>query len=141
MIKLAACIKDHWHAVERDLLVLGKTVDDIGTPNLTLYQLISVVLAAPPGTAVHHFSGGWSKTDELLANLGEQQSGLFSLNARYPRPGVDTTPQKPYSEMNSLAPYKGLQLESAPVDEFTAKLKERQRLAREGAASQPETEK
>lgn len=140
MIALAAAIKDHWHAVERDLLALGKTADDIGTPNLTLCQLISVVVAAPPGTAVHHFAGGWSKTDELLANLGEQQSGLFSLNARYARPGVDSTPVKPRSEFDALAPYKGIVLESAPVDEFTARLKERQRLAREGVASQPENE-
>lgn len=138
MITLAAAINEHWHAVERDLLALGKTADDIGTSNLTLCQLISVVVAAPPGTAVHHFAGRWSKTDELLANLGEQQSGLFNLSARYARPGVDSAPQKPYSELSQLANYKGIAFDAAPVDEFTARLKERQRLAREGAASQPE---
>lgn len=131
MIALAACIKDHWHAVERDLLALGYHADDIGT-KLTTAELISVVLAAPPGTAVHHFSGSWSKTDELLANLSEQQAGVFGINARYARPGVDSAPVKPYNEFDTLAPYKGIVLESAPVDEFTAKLKERQRIAREG---------
>lgn len=133
MIALAAAIRNHWHAVERDLLALGYHADDIGT-KLTTCELISVVLAAPPGTAVHHYDpNAWSRTDELIANLGEQQAGLFSLNARYARPQVDSTPVKPYSEFNTLAPYRGIMLDSAPVDEFTAKLKERQRIAREGA--------
>lgn len=133
MIALAAAIRNHWHAVERDLLAMGKSADDIGT-KLTTAELISVVLAAPPGTAVHHFDpNAWSRTDELIANLGEQQAGLFSLNARYARPQVDSTPVKPYSEFDTLAPYRGIQLEAAPVDEFTVKLKERQRIAREGA--------
>lgn len=131
MIALAACLKDHWHAVERDLLAMGYHADDIGT-KLSTCELISIVLASPPGTSVHHFSGSWSKTDELLANLGEQQAGLFGLNARYARPGVDSAPVKPYSEFETLAPYKGIVLDSAPVDEFTAKLKERQRIVREG---------
>lgn len=133
MIALAAAIKDHWHAVERDLFALGRTADDIGTPKLTTCQLISIVLASPPGTAVHHFDpNAWSRTDELIANLGEQQAGLVNLNARYARPQVDSTPVKPYSEFESLAPYKGIVLEAAPVDEFTVKLKERQRIVREG---------
>jgi hypothetical protein len=133
MIALAAAIKDHWHAVERDLLAIGYHADDIGT-KLTTCELISIVLASPPGTAVHHFDpNAWSRTDELIANLGEQQAGLLNLNARYARPQVDSTPVKPYSEFEHLAPYKGIILEAAPVDEFTAKLKERQRIAREGA--------
>jgi hypothetical protein len=137
MIALAAAIRNNWHAVERDLLAMGYHADDIGT-KLDTCELISIVVAAPPGTAVHHFSGSWSKTDELLANLSEQQAGVFDINARYARPGVDSAPAKPRSEMDTLAPYKGIRLDAAPVDEFTAKLKERQRLARLGAASQPE---
>lgn len=135
MNALAACIKDHWHAIERDLLALGKTADDIGTPNLTVCQLISVVLAAHPGTAVHHFDPNrWSRTDELIANLGEQQAGLLSLNARYARPQVDSTPAPSGQVMGATAPYMGMQFEAHPVDEFTVKLKERQRKAREEAA-------
>lgn len=133
MIALAAAMKDNWHAVERDLFALNRTVDDIGTEKLTLCQLISIVLAAPPGTAVHTFSGGWSRTEELLANLGEQKAGLLSLDGRYARPQVDSTPVKPYSEFDNLAPYKGQLFDAAPVDEFTTKLKERQRIAREEA--------
>jgi hypothetical protein len=133
MIALAAAIRNHWHAVERDLLAMGYHADDIGV-NLTTCELISVVLAAPPGTAVHHYDpNAWSRTDELIANLGEQQAGLLNLNARYARPRVDSTPVKPYNEFDALPPYKGIVLESAPVDEFTVKLKERQRIAREGA--------
>lgn len=136
MITLAAAIKNHWHAVERDLLALNYCADDIGT-KLSTCQLISIVLAAPPGTSVHHFDPhAWSRTDELIANLGEQQAGLLNLNARYARPQVDTTPVKPYSEMDSMAPYMGIALESAPVDEFTTKLKARQRRAREEAETQ-----
>lgn len=132
MIALAAAIKDYWHAVERDLLDLGFTADDIGT-NLSTCQLISIVLAAPPGTAVHTFNPhAWSRTDELIANLAEQQAGLVSLNARYARPQVDPSIIGPRTEFDTLAPYKGIQLDAAPVDEFTAKLKERQRLLREG---------
>lgn len=134
MMALAAAIKNYWHAVERDLLALNFTADDIGTPKLTTCQLISIVLAAPPGTSCHHFDpNAWSRTDELIANLGEQQAGLVSLNARYARPQVDSAPVKPYSEFDSLAPYKGIILEGAPIDEFTTRLKERQRIAREGA--------
>jgi hypothetical protein len=132
MIALAAAIKKYWHAVERDLLDLGYHADDIGT-KLTTCELISVVLAAPPGTAVHAFNpDAWSRTDELIANLGEQHAGLLSLNARYARPQVDSSFVKPYSEFDSLPPYKGIVLDAAPVDEFTAKLKERQQILREG---------
>jgi hypothetical protein len=132
MITLAAAIKDYWHAVERDLLALGYHADDIGT-KISTAELISIVLAAPPGTSCHHFDpNAWSRTDELIANLGEQQAGLVNLNARYARPQVDSTPIKPYSEMDSMAPWDGIMLEAAPVDEFTVRLKERQRLVREG---------
>lgn len=132
MIALAAAIRNHWNAVERDLLALGYHADDIGT-KLTTCELISIVVAAPPGTAVHHFDpNAWSRTDELLANLGEQHAGVLSLNARYARPQVDSAPMaKPLSGPGTLAPYGGVQLESAPVDEFTAKLKARQAKARE----------
>lgn len=134
MIALAAAIRDYWHAVERDLATLQLDADDIGTPKLPVTKLISIVLAAPPGTACHHFSpDAWSRTDELLATLSEQQAGVVTLNARYARPQVDSTPQKPYSELAALPSYRGIVLEAHPADEFTVRLKERQRIAREGA--------
>lgn len=132
MIALAACIRNHWHAVERDLLALGYHADDIGT-KLSTCELISIVLAAPPGSALHQSDPTrWSRTDELIANLGEQQAGLVNLNARYERPQVVSSPQL-HSDMANLAPFMGQQLEHLPVDEFTARLKARQRKAREEA--------
>lgn len=133
MIALAAAIKNYWHAVERDLLALNFTADDIGV-NLSTAQLISIVLASPTGSAVARFDPAiWSRTDELIANLGEQQAGLVSLNARYERPQVDTRPVRQQTAMDSLPAYRGIEFEAHPVDEFTAKLKEKQRIAREGA--------
>lgn len=133
MIALAACIRDHWHAVERDLLALNFTADDIGS-KLSLCQLVSIVMASPTGSSVHTYDPmRWSKTDELIANLGEQQAGLVSLNARYPRPQVDSIPGKVRTPMDAMPAYGGLEFDSAPADEFTAKLKERQRKAREEA--------
>lgn len=134
MITLADAIKNHWHSVERDLLSLGKCADDIGTSKLTLCELISVVVAAPPSSSLHHFAGGWSRTDELIANLTEHQAGLLNFNARYARPGVDSRFIKPASPMDSMSPYMGVQLDVFDsVDEFTAKRNERQQYWREKA--------
>lgn len=140
MIALAACIRNHWHAVERDLLAMGKSADDIGT-KLSTCELISIVLAAPTGTAVRESDPTrWSRTEELMANLGEQQAGLVSLGARYPRPQVDSTPQKPYDSMAQLAPYKGIQLESADSpSEFMKKLRERQQRLRDAHQGEEDT--
>jgi hypothetical protein len=134
MIALAAAIRDHWHAVERDLATMGLDADDIGGPKLPDTKLISIVLAAPPGSACHHFDpNAWSRTDELIATLSEQQAGIVTLDARYERPQVDSTPQKRPSPMDGMMPYRGITLDALPNDEFTVKLKERQRKAREGA--------
>jgi hypothetical protein len=134
MIALAAAIQHHWHAVERDLFTLNLTADDIGGPKLGPAQLISIVLAAPPGTACHHFDPkAWSRTDELIATLGEQQAGVVTLSGRYERPQVDSTPRKPASVLDGMTPYRGVVLDALPNDEFMVKLKERQRIAREGA--------
>jgi hypothetical protein len=134
MIALAAAIRDYWHAVERDLATMGLDADDIGTAKLDDCKFISIVLAAPPGSACHHFNPkAWSRTDELIATLGEQQAGVVTLNGRYERPEVDSTPRKPASVLDGMMPYRGVVLDALPNDEFTVKLKERQRIAREGA--------
>lgn len=131
MIALARVIGTSWHAVERDLLSLGYHADDIGS-KLTLWELISIVIASQPGTSVHHWTGGWSREAEMLANLGEQRAGLIGLTSRYERPGVDPTQFKPVTEFDRLKPYDGIALDASPVDEFTVKLKERQKAVREG---------
>jgi hypothetical protein len=131
MIQLAHVIRTNWHAVERDLLSMGYHADEIGT-RLSLWELVSVVVASHPNTAVHYWMGGWSREADMLASMSEQQAGLLDLSGRYPRPGVDSTPVRPMTEFDMATPYKGIALEANPVDEFTVKLKERQRLAREG---------
>ena len=79
------------HAVVRDLNFAGYHGD---TP-ITLGDLVSIVLASPPGSAVRYWAeGGWSQTDHLMANLAEQQAGLTQLPQRYSRPGV-AEPVKP----------------------------------------------
>jgi len=121
MMQLVHIIATRWHAVERDLLALGFRADDIGTSKLTLWELISIVIAAPPGSAVHFATGSWSKEAEMLANLGEQQAGLVSLSGRYPRPGVQYQPATRVSVDEK--PAFGIQLQGMTVDELTAKRK------------------
>lgn len=122
MITLVRVISEHWHAVERDLLTLGFHADDIGT-KLTCWELISIVVAAPPHSAVFHADKRWSQTDELMANLGEQQAGVLNLSGRYTRPGVD-----PAAHRSSIggSDYQmggmGVRLDALPVVDFKAKL-------------------
>lgn len=122
MMTLCRVMHQHWHAVERDLFALGCTADDIGTPKLTLWQLISIVVAAPPGTAVRDaLDGGWTQTDRLLANLGEQQAGVLNLTGRYPRPGVSPEQAQTHRSATGFKPYGGIELDVMTVDEFKAK--------------------
>lgn len=43
----------HWGAVERDLVAAGLHWSDLGTGRLSLGELVSFVLWAPPGTATY----------------------------------------------------------------------------------------
>jgi hypothetical protein len=129
MMTLARVISEHWHAVERDLISLGYHADDIGT-KLSVWELVSIVIAAPPGSAVFHAGGGWSKEAEMLANLSEQQAGVIQLDSRYTRPGVDDAARVPTSDIQRLANYSGIALEPMTVEELTRTLKERQEAAR-----------
>lgn len=77
---------NHRHAVVRDLNSLGYHGD---TP-IAFDDLVSIILASPPGSAVKYaVDGGWPQTDQLLANLAEQNAGLTNLPHRYARPGID----------------------------------------------------
>ena len=55
MMMLARVVVEHWHAVQRDLLALGfhSTRTDVGV-GLSVWELISIVGASPPGSAVHN---------------------------------------------------------------------------------------
>ena len=78
----------HWHAIKRDLLTLQRSADEIDAGTLPFHELVSIVVAAPPTSSVFVAMDGWSKTDQLLANMQEQQAGLISLPHRHNRPGV-----------------------------------------------------
>ena len=51
---LVRAIGFHWHAVQRDLLVAGLRAVDMFTPRLTASELVSLIVAAPPGSSVCH---------------------------------------------------------------------------------------
>lgn len=131
----------HWHAVERDLLTLGYRKQDIGTPKLTLWELISIVVASPPGTAVFHAetrSGSYTQEAQLLANLSEQYAGV-PLPGRYQRGGVDGTPfataPAKVDSFAQLPDYGGFKLEAMEPGEFVRKRAELAAIMREKEAS------
>jgi hypothetical protein len=53
-VLLVRVIGFHWHAVQRDLLVLGLHAADMFTPRLTAPEVMSLIVAAPPGSSVYH---------------------------------------------------------------------------------------
>ena len=132
MITLVRVISEHWHAVERDLLALGYHADDLGT-KLTCWEFISIVVAAPPNSAVFHADKRWSQTDELMANLGEQQAGHLNLKGRYLRPGVD--PAQQYSSIGGSMQIgdMSVRLDALPVIDLKEKLASAQARARAAA--------
>lgn len=136
MMTLTRCIAESWHWVERDLLSLGLRADDIGTPKLTLWELISIVVASPPGSACYTKVGNWSRTDELLANLGEQNAGVMQLTGRYPRPGVDGSQTR--SASNGFTPLMGVAFE--PMEKETFVQKRREYMVRNQRAAQQNPE-
>jgi hypothetical protein len=135
MMTLVRVISEHWHAVERDLLSLGYHADDIGT-KLSCWEFISIVVAAPPNSAVFHADKRWSQSDELMANLGEQQAGVLDLTGRYTRPGVDPAQQ---TSSIGLSDYQvggiPVRLDALPVVDFKAKLAAAQGAARAAVES------
>lgn len=119
IMTLVAVMGDHWHAVERDLLDMGYRADDIGTERLTLWELISIVVAAPPNTAVHYKTGQWDKQSEMLANMSEQSAGLLNLRGRYMRPGVDGGQQ--VTRQVGEKPWNGIAFTPMGKDDFLEK--------------------
>ena len=115
-------LRRHWHAVQRDLLALGYRKRDIFT-TLNLNEMMSIVLAAPPGTATYYaVNGGWTTTDHLLATMGEQQAGLVQLHERLPRPGVtDVRPSKPPSVHDHSSRVKRIAFDTMTIDELEAR--------------------
>lgn len=104
----------HRHAVVRDLVSLGFHGD---TP-IAFNDLVSCVLASQQGTAVRYaVDEGWPQTDHLLANLGEQRSGLIDLPTRYQRPGMPEAAPDPGPVAADGSP----RLSAQSLDEFRAR--------------------
>ena len=92
---LAHVVGECWHALVRDVLALGYRPHDMFT-TLTLSEMVSIVVGAPPGSSVRHaLDQGWSRTDHLLANLQEQRAGIANLHEPIPRPGLERRPVDP----------------------------------------------
>lgn len=89
---LGRVIGDHWHALVRDVLALGYRTDDMFT-TLSVAEMVAIVAAAPPHSSLRWFMDGqWSRTDQLLANMQEQNAGLATLPQPYERPGLEERP-------------------------------------------------
>jgi len=99
---LTRVMGDHWHAVERDLLSLGYHADDIGT-KLSLWELVSIVVAAPPGSAVYHYQGRPTPVQPDYTATG---------------------PPAPQSDFERMEDYKGVRLQAMPIDELKSKREE-----------------
>jgi hypothetical protein len=84
----------HWHAVQRDLLVAGLHATDMFTPKLTASEVLSLIVAAPPGSSVCHVLDNGT----MLASLETNQPDWRS----YRKP---VAPQQ-QSEFKSIADYE-----------------------------------
>lgn len=91
---LAHVVGECWHAFHRDVLTLpGRDLE-----SLSLAEMVSVVVGAPPGSAVRHWlDDGWTRTDHLLANQQELHYGTATMAEPYPRPGVAQRVEDPTS--------------------------------------------
>lgn len=88
ILTLARVVGECWHALVRDLLTMGYRAEDMFT-TLSLSEMISIVVGAPPTSSVRYFlDEGWSREAQLLANLQEQHAGIGQLHQPYPRPGI-----------------------------------------------------
>jgi len=57
----------HWHAVQREILGLGRRAADMFTPRFTAAEIMSVVMAPNTDSALfYEMSRGYSLADHLL---------------------------------------------------------------------------
>lgn len=86
MIALTEVLGKHLPAVERDLIVAGLHLHDIGTPRLSWAELESFVFAAPPTSSTHTSrTEGWNKDAQMLAAT---QAITYSPTGKPPVGGV-----------------------------------------------------
>jgi len=87
----------HWHAVQRDLLVLGLRAVDMFTPRLTAPEIVSLIVAAPPGSSVCHVLDNGT----LLASLQQHQPDWLTQRSK-PAPPAE----KKKSAFKGIADYE-----------------------------------
>lgn len=98
----------HWHAIKRELWELGRDELELDQGTLPVHDLLTVVVSCGTNSALFRLMDGWSKTDQLIANLGEQQAGLIDLQRRHPRPGVPIeAPRDPMTNQATQAAARG----------------------------------
>lgn len=139
MMTLVRICGQHRRAVERDLLVLGYRWEDVGTSRLATWELVSIVLASPPGTAVYHAetrSGAMTPEQQMLAKALGFQAGDASVPAEV-APPPSPQKQQPPDPLSRLASAtiggQAVLLDALPPEEFRAK---RDEIAARIAASQ-----
>jgi len=92
---LTRAVGEHWHALARDVLSLGFRPATMFR-DLSLSEIVSIVVAAPPNSALRFFlDEGWSRESHLLAGMAEQQAGLTDLPQSFDRPGLSDRGNSP----------------------------------------------
>jgi hypothetical protein len=126
ILTLARVLNQHLYAVQRDILALGYRRHDMFT-TLNIQDMLSIVVAAQPGTAIYHaVNDGWTLTDHLIATTGEQQAGLTELRKRILRPGVtDIRPAKPASALDHSKPVQRITFDPMTIEDFERRRRER----------------
>lgn len=69
---LVCVIGYYWHAVQRDLIALGLRAADMFTPKLTAAEVLSLIVAAPQGSAIRDALSEGYVSHRLVGALKEQ---------------------------------------------------------------------
>lgn len=79
-LALLSLLAQYWGAAERDLYSIPLRWEDVGTDVLPWHAFVSMMLNAPPGTAVHYqMTEGYDVAERLLAlNLDAQKMLLWT---------------------------------------------------------------
>jgi hypothetical protein len=73
-LALLSLLAQFWGAAERDLYSIPLRWEDIGTDVLPWHAFVSMMLNAPPGSAVYHqITEGWDVLERLTALLLDTQ--------------------------------------------------------------------
>lgn len=123
ILKLLSILKDHWGAVELDLLSSGVTLDDVGD-KISLEALVACAVYAPPGTYLFHkVNQGWTVNDHL------QAQAIDALNLLVWSKTVDAQEKRPRYKPEPI-PRPGMAVAEVKADVLTVedymrRLKER----------------